>query len=112
MSARRRRRSVTADGMTPLDPDRTLALSYVPAKHRPAVEALWRLDAALGAVLAGGREPLIGQIKLVWWRDALEKLDRERATAEPALRAVAEHLAPTGPGAALAGVAPAVDVHF
>src|SRR3546814_1595731 len=94
MSSRRRRRSVTADGMTPLDPDRTLALSYVPAKHRPAVEALWRLDAALGAVLAGGREPLIGQIKLVWWRDALEKLDRERAPAEPVLRAVAEHVVP------------------
>src|SRR3546814_21200061 len=80
MSSRRRRRSVTADGMTPLDPDRTLALSYVPAKHRPAVEALWRLDAALGAVLAGGREPLIGQFKLVWWRGALEKPHRERAT--------------------------------
>src|SRR3546814_17220372 len=82
MSSRRRRRSVTADGMTPLDPDRTLALYYVPAKHRPAVEALWRLDAALGAVLAGGREPLIGQIKLVWWRAALEKLDRERRSEE------------------------------
>src|SRR3546814_3996325 len=102
MSSRRRRRSVTADGMTPLDPDRTLALSYVPAKHRPAVEALWRPDAALGAVLAGGREPLIGQIKLVWWRDALEKLDRERASAEPVLRAVAEHVVPIVPGAALA----------
>src|SRR3546814_17084696 len=83
MSSRRRRRSVTADGMTPLDPDRTLALSYVPAKHRPAVEALWRLDAALGAGLAGGREPLLGQIKLVWWGDALEKLARERDPGDP-----------------------------
>lgn len=88
--------------MTPLDPDRTLALSYVPAKRRSAVEALWRLDAALGAALAGGREPLIGQIKLVWWRDALEKLDREKAPAEPVLQAVAEHVVPIVPGAALA----------
>ncbi len=62
-----------------LDPDRTLALSYVPAKARPALEALWRLDATLGAVLSTGREPLISQIKLAWWRDSLEKLDRERA---------------------------------
>ena len=89
--------------MTPLDPDRTLALSYVPAKRRAAMEALWRLDAALGAVLAGGREPLIGQIKLVWWRDALEKLDRQKAPAEPLLQAVAEHVVPTVPGTALAG---------
>ncbi|MGS1017768.1 hypothetical protein [Allosphingosinicella humi] len=82
--------------MTPLDPDRTLALAYVPHRTRPAVEALWRLDAALGAVLAGGRERLISQIKLVWWRDSLEKLDRERAPAEPVLQAVATYLLPTG----------------
>jgi phytoene synthase len=87
--------------MTPLDPDRTLALSYVPAKRRPAVESLWRLDAALGAVLAGGREPLISQIKLAWWREALHKLDREKAPAEPVLQAVAEHVVPTISGAEL-----------
>ncbi len=88
--------------MTPLDPDRTLALSYIPTKRRVAVEALWRLDAALGAALAGGREPLISRIKLAWWREALEKLDREKAPAEPVLQAVAEHVGPIVSGAALA----------
>jgi phytoene synthase len=90
--------------MTPdLDPDRVLALSYVPAASRPALEALWRLDVALGAVLAGGREPMISRIKLAWWRDALEKLDRERAPAEPVLQAVTTHVLPGGPkGAELA----------
>lgn len=82
--------------MTPLDPDRTLALAYVPHRKRAAVEALWSLDSALGAVLAGGRERLISQIKLVWWRDSLEKLDRERAPAEPVLQAVAAHILPSG----------------
>jgi phytoene synthase len=57
---------------------------------------LWSLDAALGAVLAGGREPLIGQIKLAWWRDALDALDRLPPPAEPVLQAVAEHVLPTG----------------
>ena len=94
--------------MTPspssLGSDRTLALSYVPAKRRPSVEALWRLDAALGAVLAGGREPLISQIKLAWWREALEKLDREKAPAEPVLQALAEHVMPVVTGAALSGL--------
>ena len=79
-----------------LDPDRILALSYVPARCRPAVAALWQLDAALGAVLAGGREPLISQIKLAWWREALEKLDNAPAPSEPVLEAVAEHLLPAG----------------
>ena len=68
----------------------------MPAKRRAAVGALWRLDAALGNALSGGREPLISQIKLAWWREALEKLDREKAPAEPALRAVAEHVLPLG----------------
>jgi phytoene synthase len=86
--------------MTPLDPDRTLALAYVPAERRPAVEALWRLDAALAAVLTTGREPLIGQIRLAWWREALEKLDRERAPAEPVLTALATHVLPAGVGGA------------
>ena len=82
--------------MTPLDPDRTLALAYVPAARRPALEALWRLDAALGAVLAGGREPMLSRIKLVWWRDALVELDSRRAPAEPVLQALAGHVLPRG----------------
>jgi phytoene synthase len=82
--------------MVDLDRDRILALSYVPVARRAAVEALWRLDLALGNVLAGGREPLLSQIKLAWWREALEKLDRERPPAEPALEAAAAHILPAG----------------
>ena len=84
-----------------LDPDRTLALSYVPARRRAAVGALWRLDSALGAALAGGREPMIARIKLAWWREALERLDREPAPAEPALRDSAAFLLPALTGAEL-----------
>jgi phytoene synthase len=88
-----------------LDPDRLLALSYVPARRRAAVGALWRLDAALGAALAGGREPMISRIKLAWWREALERLDREPAPAEPVLQALAEHVLPAAIGGAeLAGM--------
>jgi phytoene synthase len=82
--------------MAELDRDRILALSYVPARARAAVTALWHLDAALGAVLTGGREPLLKQIKLAWWRDALEGLGVARAPAEPVLEAVAEHVLPLG----------------
>lgn len=92
-------------GMTDnLDPDRTLALAYVPARHRAAVGALWRLDSALGAALAGGREPMIARIKLAWWREALERLDRGPAPAEPALRDAGAHLLPALTGAELAAM--------
>lgn len=89
--------------MTPLDPDRTLALAYVPARRRAAVEALWRLDAALAAVLSTGREPMISRIRLAWWREALETLDAAPAPAEPLLQALAAHVLPAGIGGAELG---------
>jgi phytoene synthase len=83
--------------MTPeLDPDRRLALAYVPAAKRAAVEALWRLDVTLGAVPAGGGEPMVSRIRLAWWREALERLDREAPPAGPLLQALAAHVIPAG----------------
>jgi phytoene synthase len=78
-----------------LDPDRILALSYVPTAARPAIEALWRLDVTMGAVLASS-QPMIGRIKLAWWREALEALDRGPPTPEPMLQSVAAKLLPHG----------------
>ena len=83
-----------------LDPDRMLALAYVPAARREAIAALWRLDAALGAVLATGTDPMISRIRLAWWRESLEKLDRAPAPAEPVLQGAARHLLPAGLGGA------------
>lgn len=88
-----------------LDPERRLALAYVPAARRAAVDALWRLDLALADVLASGRDPMISRIRLAWWRESLERLDREAPPAQPVLEAVAARLLPAGlPGAALAGM--------
>jgi phytoene synthase len=47
---------------------------------------------------------MIARIKLAWWREALERLDREPAPAEPALRDSAEHLLPLLSGAELAAM--------
>src|SRR3546814_17006618 len=40
----------------------------VPRERRPAMAALWGLAARLTKLLLDAREPLIGQIKLAWWR--------------------------------------------
>lgn len=91
--------------MAELDPERILALAYVPAAKRPALEALWRLDATLGAVLATGSEPMVTRIRLAWWREALERLDRETPPAEPLLQALAAYVLPVGvTGAELAAM--------
>ncbi len=82
--------------MADLDPERALALVYVPATTRPALAALWRLDATLGAVLATGSEPMVTRIRLAWWREALERLDREAPPAEPLLESLAARVLPAG----------------
>ena len=91
--------------MVDLDPDRLLALAYAPAAKRPALEALWRLDVTLGAVVARGREPMVAQIRLAWWREALEALDSAPPPPEPVLQALAAHVLPAGvTGAELAAM--------
>jgi phytoene synthase len=87
-----------------LDPDRRLALAYVPAAVRPAVEALWRLDVAFAAILATGTQPIISQMRLAWWREALERLDKAPPPAEPVLQALAAHVLPKVTGAELAAM--------
>jgi phytoene synthase len=88
-----------------LDPDRRLALAYAPARSRAALEALWRLDVTLGAVLARGREPMVARIRLAWWREALERLDTAPPPPEPVLQALAADVLPAGiSGAALAAM--------
>ncbi|WOF41890.1 hypothetical protein KNJ79_11605 [Sphingopyxis indica] len=49
-------------------------LVAVPPGRRAALTALWALAERLTALLRDTTEPLIGQIKLAWWRDMLALL--------------------------------------
>ncbi len=78
------------------DPERALALSYAPPDRRAGLEALFALDAALGQVLRTTREPMVGQMRLAWWREALTRLDTAAPPAEPVLQALAAEVLPLG----------------
>lgn len=73
-----------------------LALSYAPVRSRAALDALFALDTALGNVLRTTREPLVGQMRLAWWREALERLDASGAPAEPVLQSLTAEILPLG----------------
>jgi len=89
--------------MTIDDPERALALSYAPAAARAGLGALFALDAALGQVLRTTREPMVGQMRLAWWREALSRLDTAPPPGEPVLQALAADVLPHGvKGATLA----------
>jgi phytoene synthase len=78
------------------DPERALAVTYAPAPLRAGLAALFALDERFGQVVASTTEPMIGLMRLAWWREALEKLDRDSAPAEPLLRLLADHVLPHG----------------
>jgi phytoene synthase len=46
-----------------------LALAYAPGWTRPAWAGLLLLDRRLGRAALGASEPLLGQVRLAWWRD-------------------------------------------
>jgi phytoene synthase len=72
---------------------------------RPAFDALFAIDDALGEIVTRSSEPALAAIKLAWWREQLEKLDSELPPAEPRLRAVVAELLPLGiTGKDLAGL--------
>lgn len=85
--------------------DRDLVRLYWPVHLRPAFDALFAIDDALGEVVASSTQPALGAVKLAWWREALERLDATRAPPEPRLREVKANLLPVGiAGAELARI--------
>lgn len=96
---------MVTDTLPAPDPGRALALSYAPAQARAGLMALLALDDRLAGIVRTTREPLVGQMRLTWWFEALERLDREPPPAEPVLRALATDVLPHGvSGASLAGM--------
>jgi phytoene synthase len=84
--------------------ERQLALSYAPKDAQAGVEALFALDGALAAILRTTQMPMVGQMRLTWWHQALCALDDAPPPANPVLQALAAHVVPVVPGAALAGM--------
>ena len=71
-----------------LPPLQRLAVAYAPAAGRPAWTALVLLDYRLSRAVAGASEPLIGQLKLAWWRDRMREPASRWPAGEPLLAAL------------------------
>lgn len=91
--------------VTQLDPERALALAYVPRDVRQSVGALWMLDARLGAVLAASRDPTLAMLKLAWWREQLAALASAPLPADPDLAVLHDDIRLRPLGAELADLA-------
>lgn len=85
--------SAPIDDLSPLaadlrrhDPDRYLATLFAPAETRDALFALYAFDHEIAKVRHLVREPMAGLIRLQWWRDALDGIDKGDVLAHPVVQ--------------------------
>lgn len=61
------------------EPERYLAATLTPERHRAALIALAAFSADLRRIPNLVKEPLMGEIRLQWWRDAIERYAGDEA---------------------------------
>src|SRR5271154_5336809 len=54
------------------DPDRYFSALFAPAQLRPFLFALYAFNAEVARVAETVREPMLGAIRLEWWRETAE----------------------------------------
>jgi phytoene synthase len=66
-----------------LTPPKRLAIAYARADARPALALLLAFDVKLGRLFRDSSQPLIGQLRMAWWRDVIMKDLAARPAGEP-----------------------------
>ncbi|GLK67537.1 phytoene/squalene synthase family protein [Hansschlegelia plantiphila] len=67
---------------------RYAATLFAPAEARPHLLALYAFDIELARVRDLVSEPMVGELRLQWWRDALAEPERADAAAHPVAHAL------------------------
>ena len=78
------------------DRDRYLSTLFAPAAQRDALFALYAFNVEIARVRDFAREPMPGEIRLQWWREALAGEREGEAAAHPVAAALREILARYG----------------
>jgi 15-cis-phytoene synthase len=73
-----------------LEPDRYLAALYAPEPARSRLLALAAVQGEIGRIPHMVREPLLIDIRLQWWRDALDTLRGDQLTGNPLADSLAD----------------------
>jgi 15-cis-phytoene synthase len=77
------------------DRDRYISVLYAPEDRRPALLALFAFNVEIAAIRDRIREPLPGEIRLQWWRDAIARDDAQgHPRAEELLATIRRHQLP------------------
>ncbi|MGK2284562.1 phytoene/squalene synthase family protein [Pedomonas sp. V897] len=78
------------------DHDRYLTVLYAPEAVRPALFALYAFNVELARVREQVSQPMLGDIRLTWWREGVEAAYAGTPRSHPVLEALAAHVATAG----------------
>lgn len=71
--------------------EQRLAIAYSPGSMRPALASLFAFDRRMAQIVAKTTEPLLGQMRLAWWRDMLGMPVSVRPAGDAVLDALGRH---------------------
>jgi phytoene/squalene synthetase len=75
------------------DPDRWLTALFAPEERRSLLLVLYAFNLELARIAPLMREPMLGRIRLQWWREAIDGAAAGSPRAHPVVRALAGLLA-------------------
>ena len=74
------------------DPDRWLTALFAPDAKRPALLALYAFNVEIARARESVSQPMIGQIRLQWWREAWDGIMLDQPRKHPIVQALHAHL--------------------
>jgi phytoene synthase len=74
-----------------LDPDRWLSALFAPDARRPALFALYAFNSEIARARESVSQPMIGQIRLQWWREAWDGIRAGTPRQHPVVLALYDH---------------------
>lgn len=78
------------DQVRTFDKERFLCSLFAPAEVRSALAALYALDLELSRIRTRVREPLMGLMRVQWWRDAIDAIYAGRGPDHPVALALTD----------------------
>lgn len=72
----------------PLPDEARIALAYADRRMRAQLGTMFALDRRLARIVAGTSEPILGQMRLAWWREMLGKPAAERPRGDRVVEAI------------------------
>ncbi len=75
------------------DHDRFLCTLFAPPAEREALSALYAFNIEIARVREAAREPMLGRMRLQWWRDVIAGIYAAQAPREPVAAALADAVA-------------------